>query len=238
MMNNSDNTEYYDREGAKEEYEEFYSDDDFVKFPVADKRFVQALISRFDIEPEARVLDVACGTGKFSHYFQQYGADAIGIDITRNGVMTGTGRYPAVEFLICDAMTLPFEPESFDVVFCHGFPLFNEPDLEVARPYMNKTAEYLEDEGLFVFGKTTSLTDEPAPSGSRMDHSMKTFVDFFESLESFELVEASATVPHSFIPLGQFGFTSTVTTFSKLAATILNLPLRVYIILKKRPTHE
>lgn len=65
--NMSENTEpeQYDSEEVKELYDDFHESDDFIKFPLADSRFISGLVRRYDIGPQTSVLSVACGTGKY-----------------------------------------------------------------------------------------------------------------------------------------------------------------------------
>lgn len=237
-MNSTSEVGRYDKEEIKDIYEEFYESEDFIRFPVADWRFVKALAIKYRIKKGVSVLDIACGTGKFSNYLNRCEADVTGIDISQNAIEIASQKYPDIDFVVGDAMNLPFPKKNFEIVFCHGFSLFNEPDLESTRYYMEMIAEYLAEEGLFVFGKTSSLTDEMAENKSRMDHSVDTFVDFFSSLNDFEVIGTHATIPHVFIPLGRLGFSNIVTSISTSLATRLNFPLRVYIVLRRLETNE
>jgi SAM-dependent methyltransferase len=225
--------EYYDKQEIKATYEKLYDNGDFIKFPIADRHFIKALITKYDIHSDKSVLDVPCGTGKYAKYFHDCGVDVTGVDISRSAIDTARTEYPAVKFVLGDAMNPPFSDEEFDVLFCHGFSLFNEQDLEATRQFIEGAAGQITSGGLFVFGKTSSLSDKRTESG-RMDHSLEVYTDFFSSLQSFDILGVYATVPHTFIPLGRLGFTDIVTRISARSAKLFNLPVRVYIILEKR----
>lgn len=83
------------------------------------------LLARVGLQPGARVLDVACGTGIVARLAApQVGATGHVTGIDRNAGMldmaraqTATWR-PAVRWLAGDAEALPFAAATFDAVFC------------------------------------------------------------------------------------------------------------------------
>lgn len=92
---------------------------------------------RFGVEkaallPNAVVLDLASGTGDFSHLVMQRlpEACAIGVDLTEE--MLHVARTRGLNNGVCaDATRLPFADQSFDCVFI-GYGLRNFPILETA----------------------------------------------------------------------------------------------------------
>jgi trans-aconitate methyltransferase len=69
----------------------------------------------------ARVLDVGCGKGAFTHQLKKANNSVVGIDISETALATARGRYPDVEFLRVDASSesLPGDPSRpFDLVVC------------------------------------------------------------------------------------------------------------------------
>lgn len=242
--------EKYSRKKAKNHYNQKYEGDEPVKFYYADKYLVAAIMSKFDLGPDTRVLDIPSGTGRFSHFFERHGVDAYGVDISKTGIHRGKQKYPGPEFAVGDGLALPFKRGSFDFVFCHGFSLFNEPDLEKVRPFMESVLPLLRSDGLFLFGKTSSLTNQDISSrlnpytastsaqqedndSSRYDHSFESYLELFGSLDDATVVGAYASIPHFFIPLREYAFSSVLTSvLSKLALTT-GVPVRVYIFLRK-----
>lgn len=84
--------------------------------------------------PPGRLLDVGCGDGFWTSVFRELGFEATGVDLSAGGIEAARSRYPGIPFLVADADTvLPFEPGSFDVVFCRAISHFGEPDLEAPR---------------------------------------------------------------------------------------------------------
>ena len=89
-----------------------------------------------------RVLDVATGTGDVAFAIQQAGASAvIGLDFSPEMIAAAEAkareRHAPVEFLIGDAMQLPFPNDSFDACTV-SFGLRNMPDYAAAIAEMTR----------------------------------------------------------------------------------------------------
>ena len=69
----------------------------------------------------ARVLDVGCGIGGPAKFlFDKFNADVLGIDLASNCVAIANSRYesnPRLNFKVADALTYPFEANSFDLIY-------------------------------------------------------------------------------------------------------------------------
>ncbi|MFB6162693.1 MAG: class I SAM-dependent methyltransferase [Halococcoides sp.] len=74
-----------------------------------------------------RILEIACGTGRFSVALAERGADVIGLDISGAMLRQGhakaaaAGVRPDTEFLRGDAARLPFPDDHFDAVLAMRF---------------------------------------------------------------------------------------------------------------------
>ncbi|GAA2235969.1 demethylmenaquinone methyltransferase [Rarobacter faecitabidus] len=66
--------------------------------------------------PGLRILDLAAGTGTSSVPLYRAGASVVAADFSEGMVAEGIRRHPELDFVRADAMDLPFEDESFDVV--------------------------------------------------------------------------------------------------------------------------
>jgi SAM-dependent methyltransferase len=67
-----------------------------------------------------RVLDLGCGTGFFLAELDARHPGAVGLDISHD-MLEVSGRYvPRARVVTGDAERLPFQPGSFDAVFCKG----------------------------------------------------------------------------------------------------------------------
>jgi SAM-dependent methyltransferase len=78
-------------------------------------------LSRINIEPGTRVLDVACGAGQTAIPMSRAGAKVTGVDIATNLIERARARAQAenldARFEEGDAEMLPYEDASFDIVF-------------------------------------------------------------------------------------------------------------------------
>ncbi|MEK6273861.1 MAG: class I SAM-dependent methyltransferase [Actinomycetota bacterium] len=66
----------------------------------------------------ARTLDVACGTGFLTRHLQ---GEIVGIDASERMLEIAQERVPNGEFLVADALELPFDDASFDRLFTGHF---------------------------------------------------------------------------------------------------------------------
>ncbi|WP_436909488.1 class I SAM-dependent methyltransferase [Halosimplex marinum] len=120
-----------------------------------------------------KILEIACGTGRFSVMLARQGADVVGLDIS--APMLGEGRRKAhragvddhLEFLRGDAARLPFPDDHFDSVFAiRFFHLVDEP-----AEYLRELARVSSDQVVFeTYNRFSgrSLYNWALPMGSRL----------------------------------------------------------------------
>lgn len=92
-----------------------------------DRREKQAVLEALGPLEEKSVLEIACGTGRFTVMLAERGAEIVGLDISE--AMLAQGREKAhsagvseqVEFMRGDAARLPFPDNHFDAVFAMRF---------------------------------------------------------------------------------------------------------------------
>lgn len=124
--------DWYQADEVAEEYDD-------VRFSgggsLIDRREKEAVLSAIGpIEEGHRVLEVACGTGRFTTMIADQGADIVGLDISREMLEQGrekaarAGISDAVQFMRGDASRLPFPDDHFDsVVAMRFFHLMDDP---------------------------------------------------------------------------------------------------------------
>jgi demethylmenaquinone methyltransferase/2-methoxy-6-polyprenyl-1,4-benzoquinol methylase len=93
---------------------------------------------------DARVLDIACGTGDFCREVEATGARAIGLDRSAGMLAAGRTRAPLVRG---DGLFLPVRDRSFDGITC-GFALRNVVALD---PLFAECIRVLRPGGRFAF---------------------------------------------------------------------------------------
>lgn len=76
----------------------------------------KAVVKAVNPRPGLKVLDLAAGTGTSTRPFYAAGAEAVACDFSAGMIEVGRVQYPHLDFVQGDALNLPFENESFDVV--------------------------------------------------------------------------------------------------------------------------
>ena len=74
--------------------------------------------------PPAKILDVAIGTGYISRYLR---GDVVGLDASAGMLQQARRRLPNANFMLSDALKIPFADQSFDRVFTAHFYGHLEP---------------------------------------------------------------------------------------------------------------
>jgi len=162
--------EWYQATEVAEEYEE-------KRFSrggrIIDRREKQAVLDAIGPVDGKRVLEIACGTGRFTVMLAERGADIVGLDIS--AAMLQQGRHKArnagvadhLEFMRGDAARLPFPDDHFDTVFAmRFFHLANTPASflsEMCR--VSKNQVFFDT---FAGPSTRSLYNWLLPMGSRL----------------------------------------------------------------------
>ena len=94
---------------------------------IIDHREKEAVLDALAPLDDKRVLEVACGTGRFTVMLADRGADVVGMDISDAMLEQGRGKAKAAgvadtaEFMRGDAARLPFPDDHFDSVFAMRF---------------------------------------------------------------------------------------------------------------------
>lgn len=87
------------------------------------------------LNPQSKILDLACGTGRDSGYFGRMGFRCIGVDRSSSMLKLARQRHPEMGFFLMDMRYFSFTSNSFDGIWCRGaIPHINGDDLpEVLR---------------------------------------------------------------------------------------------------------
>lgn len=89
----------------------------------------ERLLDAAGVGPASRVLDVACGPGRLTAAAAARGAEVTGIDFSNRMVERARSLFPALDFRVGDAESLPFADDSFDAVIVNfGVLHFARPD--------------------------------------------------------------------------------------------------------------
>jgi SAM-dependent methyltransferase len=103
---------------------------------IIDRREKEAVLDALGPVEGKEILEIACGTGRFTVMLAERGADIVGLDISEAMLQQGRGKAraagvgDAVEFMRGDAGRLPFPDDHFDAVF--GMRFFHLADTPAA----------------------------------------------------------------------------------------------------------
>lgn len=163
-----------------------------------DRREKRAVLDALGPVEDKRILEVACGTGRFTVMLAQQGADIVGVDIS--AAMLDQGRKKAVatgveetlSFMQGDAGGLPFPDDHFDAVFAMRF-FHLAPDPEGFIEEMRRVTKEQVFFDTFNRYSARSIYNWALPMGSRL----------YSGREARELVVGAglelADVTHDFV---------------------------------------
>jgi ubiquinone/menaquinone biosynthesis C-methylase UbiE len=138
-----------------------------------DDREKRAVLDALAPLEDKRVLELACGTGRFTVMLAERGADIIGLDISEEMLQQGrekaqrAGVADHLQFMRGDAARLPFPDDYFDAVFAMRF--FHLADTPAS--FLSEMCRVSRDQVFFdTFNRlsTRSIYNWALPMGSRL----------------------------------------------------------------------
>ncbi|MFB6110311.1 MAG: class I SAM-dependent methyltransferase [Halodesulfurarchaeum sp.] len=138
-----------------------------------DRREREAVLAALSPLSDRTILEIACGTGRFTVMLAEREADVVGLDISR--AMLHQGREKArragvsdhLDFMRGDAARLPFPDDHFDAVFAmRFFHLADRPQVFLAE--MARVSRDLVFFDTFNAGSARSVYNWALPMGSRL----------------------------------------------------------------------
>ncbi len=95
------------------------------------------VLTRLELTPGLRVLDVACGTGVMTRALAEAGAAPTGLDLTPAMLAIAEELSPGLEFVQASADAIPFDDGDFDALTCQqGLQFF--PDRRAGLAEMRR----------------------------------------------------------------------------------------------------
>jgi ubiquinone/menaquinone biosynthesis C-methylase UbiE len=128
--------------------------------PALFAQWVQPLLDIAEVEADAAVLDVACGTGVAARAAADLvgdGGSVVGLDLNPAMLAVAARLRPDIEWREGDVADLPFDASSFDAVLCQS-ALFFFPDVPAATHEM---ARVLRPGGVVAIQTYASVDDQP-----------------------------------------------------------------------------
>lgn len=213
-------------------YDEKYNYEDFKHPQITYRAFIRSLISKYSIKKNAFVLDIGCGTGKYTHFFAKYGLNIVGIDFSKKGIYKARENYGnEVEWIIGDGLNLPFR-KKFDVIFCSAFSPFNIEDLSEHKEIGRSLFKYLKNGGLFIFQWNSNLSDTLSEGGS-WNHSLDTINYYFTFLNCGKVIGLYTSNRQLFPILGKYALSTLVTKITSLLLKIHKKSIKEICVIKK-----
>ena len=100
-------------------FEEWFGEEYLALYPHRDDEEAEAVLGLIDrtvgIEPDHRVLDLACGAGRHARAFQAFGARPVGLDLSRHLLDRAALVAPGVPLIRADIRAIPVRPRSMDL---------------------------------------------------------------------------------------------------------------------------
>ena len=116
----------------------------------ADPHLAERLAHHLAVRPGGRYLDIACGTGNYTHALADRGGDWYGVDVSSGMLRRAQDKGGNVGLLLGDAEALPFRDGSFDGAVC-TMALHHLPRLE---PVFSEIRRLLRGGRLVMFTST------------------------------------------------------------------------------------
>ena len=117
--------------------EEYFKEAEIGKGPLLHYDF---LCKRLGVGARDRVLDVACGTGNWLFATSRKTDGITGVDISETALKVCSQLMPEGSFVKANAVSLPFEDTSFNLVTCLG-ALEHFPDISAALQEISRVGE-------------------------------------------------------------------------------------------------
>jgi len=94
-----------------------------------------------------KVLDIGCGNGRYFELLKN--TDYVGIDNSSKLIEEAKKKYPEANFLVADALDIPFGDNTFDKVYSIAV-LHNIPSKELRLEFLNEANRVLKDKGVLI----------------------------------------------------------------------------------------
>lgn len=109
VTGNKDTINWYDANAEK-----YAADSDGITFESTARQFLEKL------NPNPKILEAGCGSGRDAVTLNELGAEVTGIDASKGLIAVAKKKSSNIEFLVCNFLDLPFPDETFDGAWSHA----------------------------------------------------------------------------------------------------------------------
>jgi ubiquinone/menaquinone biosynthesis C-methylase UbiE len=96
-----------------------------------------------------KILDLGCGNGRLLEILRDKKIEYIGVDSSRKLIEIAKEKHPNFQFLVADALSLPFLENSFDKVF--SISVFHHiPSEELRLQFLKEIKRILKPKGILI----------------------------------------------------------------------------------------
>ena len=128
------------------------------------KRLIRELLSKLDLQPTDKVLDLCCGQGVMADYMKK-ASIVVGIDISREAINQAQrlSKNKKAVFVVGNARSLPFADNSFDKIISRDADVWMHKDKNRLMREINRV---LTPGGIFVW-QSYATSEKPMSSKTR-----------------------------------------------------------------------
>ena len=154
-----------------------------------------------------KVLDMGCGPGRHADLLAKEGLQVTGLDFSEGLLSVARKRFPLLEFVQGDFLSLPFENGSFDGVWANTSLLHLET-IEEVQTALGEAYRVLKSRGVIhILVKAQVGAEKTAVVGDRLSGGHERFFQYFQVEEMKELLEVAGFSLHS---IKQYNETETI----------------------------
>lgn len=142
------------------------------------------------------VLEIGCGYGRLMHSLAGSVGTITGVDLHANPIKVAKrllGEFDNVAVFVNDGLTLPFDDDSFDVVY--SFSVMQHVSKEIVRGYFIEVGRVLRDGGRFLMQFSKPATSKEIVVRYNCEQSVKWTADELQTLAA--IVPGSVVVDTS-----------------------------------------
>lgn len=216
-------------------YNKKYSVTDFPHSEFYDRAFIKTLIAKYKIPRGAKILDLGCGTGWYSHFMIDAGMNVTGLDFSPVGISKAKKLYGEnANWVVGDVFNMPFKVGyEFDVIFCCDFSPFTLVDeITEAREIAKNISKYLKKKGIFIFVWNSTLTGKRGDNSVIIEFTPAQIRKIFDELGKI-IGNVFTTNKQLFPLLGVYSLNKFVTWFTTLAAKLHHRSVRLICGVRK-----